>query len=187
MPYWIYSNRQDDGTMRGPSNSPVTVANVPSYVARSAVPTGGAGAGGGGRGRGGGGAGGGAGARGGAPAAAGAGGAAGAAGGGRRSGARRCTTRQRARPADTGTAARRRTQACSRAAVAGADAAARRRSGSGGIGGCESGFTLPLPRQSGHHLGVVLRQRSDALRRERRTRALGIAVDSHARLRADRS
>src|SRR5215831_18127160 len=45
MPYWIYSNRQDDGTMRGPYNSPVTVANVPSYVARSAVP-GGGGAGG---------------------------------------------------------------------------------------------------------------------------------------------
>lgn len=31
-PYWIYSNRQDDGTMRGPSNSPVPVTNVPSYV-----------------------------------------------------------------------------------------------------------------------------------------------------------
>ena len=31
VPYWIYSNRQDDGTMRGPSNSPVPVTNVPSY------------------------------------------------------------------------------------------------------------------------------------------------------------
>lgn len=31
VPYWIYSNRQDDGTMRGPSNSPVVVPNVPSY------------------------------------------------------------------------------------------------------------------------------------------------------------
>jgi len=33
VPYWIYSNRQDDGTMRGPSNLPVQVANVPSYRA----------------------------------------------------------------------------------------------------------------------------------------------------------
>ncbi len=32
VPYWIYSNRQDDGTMRGPSDSPVLVANVPSYL-----------------------------------------------------------------------------------------------------------------------------------------------------------
>jgi len=31
VPYWIYSNRQDDGTMRGPTNQPVPVANVPSY------------------------------------------------------------------------------------------------------------------------------------------------------------
>ncbi len=31
VPYWVYSNRQDDGTMRGPSNAPVTVPNVPSY------------------------------------------------------------------------------------------------------------------------------------------------------------
>jgi len=31
VPYWIYSNRQDDGTMRGPSNSPVQMDNVPSY------------------------------------------------------------------------------------------------------------------------------------------------------------
>src|SRR6185503_12373809 len=38
MPYWVYSNRQDDGTMRGPSNSPVTVANVPSYSTTMAVP-----------------------------------------------------------------------------------------------------------------------------------------------------
>ncbi|MBP1595468.1 MAG: hypothetical protein H6Q05_845 [Acidobacteria bacterium] len=30
VPYWIYSNRQDDGTMRGPSNSPVPVTNVPT-------------------------------------------------------------------------------------------------------------------------------------------------------------
>ena len=33
VPYWIYSNRQDDGTMRGPSDRPVTVPNVPSYCA----------------------------------------------------------------------------------------------------------------------------------------------------------
>ncbi|MEW5981531.1 MAG: hypothetical protein AB1806_04090 [Acidobacteriota bacterium] len=32
VPYWIYSNRQDDGTMRGPHNAPVEVANVPSYA-----------------------------------------------------------------------------------------------------------------------------------------------------------
>jgi len=31
VPYWIYSNRQDDGTMRGPSDTPVEVPNVPSY------------------------------------------------------------------------------------------------------------------------------------------------------------
>jgi len=32
VPYWIYSNRQDDGTVRGPSDRPVTVDNVPSYM-----------------------------------------------------------------------------------------------------------------------------------------------------------
>jgi photosystem II stability/assembly factor-like uncharacterized protein len=31
VPYWVYSNRQDDGTMRGPSDSPAPVLNVPSY------------------------------------------------------------------------------------------------------------------------------------------------------------
>ena len=31
VPCWIYSNRQDDGTMRGPSDPPVPVPNVPSY------------------------------------------------------------------------------------------------------------------------------------------------------------
>jgi hypothetical protein len=60
VPYWIYSNRQDDGTMRGPSTSPVPVLNVPSYA--PAGPPAGGGRGGG---RGGGGAGAG---RGGAPA-----------------------------------------------------------------------------------------------------------------------
>ena len=30
-PYWVYSNRQDDGTMRGPITSPIQVASVPSY------------------------------------------------------------------------------------------------------------------------------------------------------------
>jgi photosystem II stability/assembly factor-like uncharacterized protein len=48
IPYWVYSNRQDDGTMRGPSDAPVAVPNVPSYGR----------GGGGGRGRGGGGGGG---------------------------------------------------------------------------------------------------------------------------------
>jgi hypothetical protein len=71
MPYWIYSNRQDNGTMRGPSNIPVSVNSVPSYAAVTAVPSnrssgagGEFGGGGGGRGNrgGGGGAGGGAGA-----------------------------------------------------------------------------------------------------------------------------
>lgn len=31
MPYWVYSNRQDDGTMRGPHDNPVAVPNVPSF------------------------------------------------------------------------------------------------------------------------------------------------------------
>jgi photosystem II stability/assembly factor-like uncharacterized protein len=35
VPYWIYSNRQDDGTMRGPSDSPVPVPNVPEYRPRA--------------------------------------------------------------------------------------------------------------------------------------------------------
>ena len=37
VPYWIYSNRQDDGTMRGPSNSPVPVTNVPTPALRSMI------------------------------------------------------------------------------------------------------------------------------------------------------
>jgi len=58
VPYWIYSNRQDDGTMRGPSDTPVDVANVPSYsdpesVVGFGVRRGGAGAGAPGGGRGG--------------------------------------------------------------------------------------------------------------------------------------
>ncbi|HWP36925.1 MAG TPA: hypothetical protein VNL18_05155 [Gemmatimonadales bacterium] len=48
VPYWIYSNRQDDGTMRGPTNRPVPVPNVPAYGR-----TGGGGGGGGGFGGGG--------------------------------------------------------------------------------------------------------------------------------------
>ncbi len=32
VPYWIYSNRQDDGTMRGPSNRPVPVPAVPGLA-----------------------------------------------------------------------------------------------------------------------------------------------------------
>ena len=31
-PYWIYSNRQDDGTMRGPSDRPVPLTNVPGLA-----------------------------------------------------------------------------------------------------------------------------------------------------------
>jgi photosystem II stability/assembly factor-like uncharacterized protein len=52
VPYWIYSNRQDNGAMRGPSNSPELPTNVPSYL--PAPPAGGRG-GRGGRGGGGGG------------------------------------------------------------------------------------------------------------------------------------
>jgi photosystem II stability/assembly factor-like uncharacterized protein len=52
VPYWIYSNRQDDGTMRGPSNSPVQVPNVPSYAPAQGMRGGGFGGGGGGYGRG---------------------------------------------------------------------------------------------------------------------------------------
>lgn len=52
FPYWIYSNRQDDGTMRGPSNSPVIVPNVPIPGYRAPAPAmggrGGRGGGGGG-------------------------------------------------------------------------------------------------------------------------------------------
>ena len=39
-PYWVYSNRQDDGTMRGPSDTPVPVPNVPSYYSGFGVGTG---------------------------------------------------------------------------------------------------------------------------------------------------
>ena len=53
VPYWMYSNRQDDGTMRGPSNSPVQVPNVPSYAPPQGMRGGGFGGGGGGGGRGG--------------------------------------------------------------------------------------------------------------------------------------
>jgi photosystem II stability/assembly factor-like uncharacterized protein len=40
VPYWIYSNRQDDGTMRGPSDAPVPVPNVPSYAGVTGVGSG---------------------------------------------------------------------------------------------------------------------------------------------------
>jgi photosystem II stability/assembly factor-like uncharacterized protein len=53
VPYWVYSNRQDDGTMRGPGNSPVQVTNVPSYAPAQGLRGGGFGGGGGGGGRGG--------------------------------------------------------------------------------------------------------------------------------------
>jgi photosystem II stability/assembly factor-like uncharacterized protein len=56
VPYWIYSNRQDDGTMRGPSDSPVPIPEVPSYASAPAAGLGGRGGrggGGGGGGRGG--------------------------------------------------------------------------------------------------------------------------------------
>jgi len=47
VPYYIYSNMQDNGTMRGPSTSPEAVAN---NAARAGGPAGGRGGGGGGRG-----------------------------------------------------------------------------------------------------------------------------------------
>ena len=103
VPYWIYSNRQDDGTMRGPSSSPVPVANVPSYAQAAAA--GGRGFGGGGGGRG-------------APPA-------GAAQGGRGQGAPAAA----AAPAGRGGGGR-----------GGATVAWQ-----SGIGGCESGFTIPVP------------------------------------------
>ena len=46
VPYWVYSNRQDDGTMRGPNGSPINVPNVPS-MGRGGGAGGGRGAGGG--------------------------------------------------------------------------------------------------------------------------------------------
>ena len=58
VPYWIYSNRQDDGTMRGPSTSSETVGNgcMPENSTMPAALAGGRGrggaGGGGGRGRG---------------------------------------------------------------------------------------------------------------------------------------
>ena len=56
VPYWIYSNRQDDGTMRGPSTNPEQTGNgrlagaAPPAVAPAAGRAGGGGGGGGGRG-----------------------------------------------------------------------------------------------------------------------------------------
>ncbi|MGD8279041.1 MAG: sialidase, partial [Gemmatimonadota bacterium] len=55
IPYWVYSNRQDNGTMRGPSNAPELPDNVPSYQPQRPGGRGGRGGGGGfGGGRGGG-------------------------------------------------------------------------------------------------------------------------------------
>jgi photosystem II stability/assembly factor-like uncharacterized protein len=51
-PYWLYSDRQDNGSMRIPSDRPVVPDNVPSYkpAAPAIPPGGGRGRGGGGRG-----------------------------------------------------------------------------------------------------------------------------------------
>ena len=58
VPYWIYSNRQDDGTMRGPSTTPTDTGNGriggPEPAAAPAPPGRGGGGGGRGGGRGGG-------------------------------------------------------------------------------------------------------------------------------------
>jgi photosystem II stability/assembly factor-like uncharacterized protein len=50
VPYWIYSNRQDDGTMRGPSNGPEQTGNgrLGGEAPPAAAPAGRAGGGGGG-------------------------------------------------------------------------------------------------------------------------------------------
>ena len=37
VPYWIYSNRQDNGTMRGQNDSPAPTPNVPSYANTTGV------------------------------------------------------------------------------------------------------------------------------------------------------
>jgi photosystem II stability/assembly factor-like uncharacterized protein len=49
VPYWVYSNRQDDGTMRGPSDKPIVVSKVPSYqpAGQKGGPSGGRGGSGG--------------------------------------------------------------------------------------------------------------------------------------------
>ncbi|MFN8573297.1 MAG: hypothetical protein U0132_14690 [Gemmatimonadaceae bacterium] len=39
VPYWVYANRQDDGTMRGANDSPIPVPNVPSYNRGPALPS----------------------------------------------------------------------------------------------------------------------------------------------------
>jgi photosystem II stability/assembly factor-like uncharacterized protein len=58
-PYWVYSDRQDDGSMRLSSGRPIVPANVPSYAPPPPPPDPEAGRGRGGRGGGGGGGGGG--------------------------------------------------------------------------------------------------------------------------------
>ena len=55
------------------------------------------------------------------------------------------------------------------------------------IGGCESGFTIPDPDDAEHRLGDLLRQQGHALGRAHGHRAIGRAVDDHARLAAERS
>ncbi len=40
VPYWIYSNRQDDGTMRGRNDAPVSLPNVPAYAGVTGVASG---------------------------------------------------------------------------------------------------------------------------------------------------
>ena len=145
VPYWIYGNRQDAGTMRGPSNSPAPAANVPSYGRGGGfggrAGGGGAGApGGGGRGGRGGGRGGAAGGAGAAGAATDTAAAAGRGGGGRAGAAATADTT----PPPAADFA---------ALFAGASGGGGRGGRGGGatsawqgpIGGCESGFTLPMP------------------------------------------
>jgi photosystem II stability/assembly factor-like uncharacterized protein len=129
VPYWVYGNRQDNGTMRGPSTAPEATTATRGIAA------------GAGRGRGGGGRAG----RGGADTAAGRGRA-----GGRGPGVRGDTSAARL-AARGGTDAGR---TGTRPDSANADSTAGGRGGGGfggsstwdhGLGGCESGFTLPDP------------------------------------------
>jgi photosystem II stability/assembly factor-like uncharacterized protein len=125
MPYWLYSNRQDNGTMRGRSDAPIPVTNVPTYFDNDGVGTGPLGRGG----RGGFGGG-----RGAPPdSAGGRGGRGGAAPDTARAGGRGAT---RDSTPPTG----------GRGGGRGGQPTAPSTPWQTGLGGCESGFTVPLPR-----------------------------------------
>jgi hypothetical protein len=125
VPYWIYSNRQDDGTMRGPSTVSEQTGSgklPPGSVMTSAA------AGGGGRGGGGGRAG---------------GGGAAAAGGGARAGAAPVSPEVAALQAEIATL-----QAAARGGGGGGRGGGAPLAWQPNIGGCESGFTIPDPKNA---------------------------------------